>query len=127
MPARKRNSIATLPDQVSRDEMAELISHAWKIKAISQRETCNRLNIDQSQFSRIVNGRFATPRGHAASVFAYAKSCLTDRREDSESLDQLAVLRAQLTEQLYEAWDKTADGANALSSILEGARRLRVT
>lgn len=119
---KKAVRLASAVGVVSRDEMATVIGKAWRTRAIKQKEACADLQINQGQFSRLVNGRFSTPKGHACRLFAYAK----DRLHGSSGVGnaELTTLHQKLNDQLMSAWDRTAEGAEAIGRILEGAALL---
>ena len=104
--------------------MAKFIRGAWKRKDISQKEVARDLGIHQSQFSKLVNGRFKKADGHAARLFEYSKQRQgTGARAPASA--EAETIRSALTERLMRAWDGTAEGARALETILDGAARLR--
>ncbi len=103
--------------------MSATIALAWRTGRLPQQETCAALRIHQSQFSRLVNGRFVRPTGHAAALFAYAERQL--KRHDRADPWPDHRLKEQLLSELLAAWDGTRAGADALRQILRGARHLR--
>jgi transcriptional regulator with XRE-family HTH domain len=104
--------------------MAAFIRSAWENQDISQKEVARDLGIHQSQFSKLVNGRFKEADGHAARLFEYSKQRQgAGGRARSPAVAE--TIRASLTERLMQAWDGTAEGARALEAILDGAARLR--
>lgn len=107
------------------EEMAAVIHSAWRRKVISQKQVERDLGIHQSQFSKIVNGQFKGTNGHAGRLFEYSKLHENAAQPQAGTKDTEA-LRSSLTEQLMRAWDGTAEGAQALKTILDGAARLRV-
>lgn len=107
------------------EEMAAVIRSAWQRKVISQKQVERDLGIHQSQFSKIVNGQFKGVNGHAGRLFEYSKLHEGAAQRQSGTKDTEA-LRSSLTERLMRAWDGTAEGAQALKTILDGAARLRV-
>lgn len=100
-----------------------MIRDAWESGRLNQREVEARLGIRQSQFSKLVNGKFKRASGHAVRLYEYSKSRIARRREPDAAAPE-EVKRA-LTDRLMRAWDGTPDGAKALESILEGLTRLR--
>ena len=104
--------------------MAAFIRGAWERKDISQREVARDLGIHQSQFSKLVNGQFKEAGGHAARLFEYSKRRQGASGRASTSTEA-ELIRLALTERLLRAWDGTAEGAQALETILDGAARLR--
>lgn len=103
--------------------MAAVIRRAWEGGHLSQREVTARLGIHQSQFSKLVNGKFKRASGHALRLYEYSKGRIA-RRYQPDIATSRDVKRA-LTDQLMRAWDGTPEGARALESILEGVTRLR--
>ena len=102
--------------------MARAIELAWKNGLFTQDKAAKALGVSQSQISKIVRGQFKRPTGKAKELFEYSK------RLSAKSPKQLNVtesLRATLTERLFRAWDGTAEGAQALGDILDGAHKLR--
>jgi transcriptional regulator with XRE-family HTH domain len=108
----------------SPEEMAARIRSAWKRKEITQSQVERDLGIHQSQFSKLVNGRFKEANGHAARLFEYSIQREGAGQREACAADAEA-LRSSLTERLMRAWDGTTEGARALEAILEGAARLR--
>lgn len=112
------------PSLPTPQEMAAFIRSAWENQDISQKEVARDLGIHQSQFSKLVNGRFKEADGHAARLFEYSKQRQgAGGRARSPAVAE--TIRASLTERLMQAWDGTAEGARALEAILDGAARLR--
>ncbi|WP_412854327.1 helix-turn-helix domain-containing protein [Cupriavidus metallidurans] len=106
------------------EEMAETIRKAWRRRDISQKQVERDLGIHQSQFSKLVNGRFKEANGHASRLFEYSKRHEGTAQLQSGETDTEA-LRSALTERLMRAWDGTDEGARALGAILDGVARLR--
>lgn len=104
--------------------MAAAIRSAWLRGDISQKQVQQDLGIHQSQFSKLVNGRFKGTAGHAGRLFEYSKKHNGAGQRQSRGTDTEA-LKAALTKRLIRAWDGTSDGAKALEAILEGVERLR--
>lgn len=103
--------------------MARVIHAAWKAGLIPQEKTCSDLRIDQSQFSRIVNGKFSRPTGHAATLYAYANMQMRGIHVASV-LDRDAAAQ-QLVQVVLATWDKTEAGAQALSTAIKAMGRLQ--
>jgi transcriptional regulator with XRE-family HTH domain len=104
--------------------MAALIRSAWERKDISQKEVARDLGIHQSQFSKLVNGLFKEADGHAARLFEYSKQ-RQGAGARARAPAEPETIRSALTERLMRAWDGTAEGAQALETILDGVVRLR--
>lgn len=115
--------IAPLP---SANEMAKVIRNAWLHGHITQRNVAEDLGIHQSQFSKLVNGKFKQTGGHAERLFEYSRRRLDLSAPGSRTIDADA-LEAALMKRLLRAWDGTPDGAKALEAILDGVARLRRT
>lgn len=117
MHNRNQPKKAKNPPSVDCDEMARVIHAAWKAGLIPQKATCTKLRIDQGQFSKIVNGKFRRPIGHAASLFAYADMQI--RSVDAPSLTESDAAAQQLVQVVLATWDKTEAGARALSTAIK--------
>jgi hypothetical protein len=78
--------------------------------------------VSQSQVSKIVRGQFKRPEGNAKELFEYSQRLAAKRRKQVNATEDM---RATLTDRLLRAWDGTAEGAQALCDILDGAHKLR--
>lgn len=123
MTTRNQKNNTTTARLADRDEMVRVISAAWKAGLIPRKRTCAELHIDQGQFSKIVNGKFTRPRGHAASIFAYAEMQLRGGKAPPAS--EQAAAADRLVKVVLAAWDKTEAGAQALSTAIEAMGRLQ--
>lgn len=103
--------------------MARVINAAWKAGRLPRKPTCANLRLNQGQFSRIVHGKFIRPSGHAAALFAYAKMRLSGECTISEAKRDSAAER--LVQVVLATWDKTEEGAQALSTAIEAMGRLQ--
>lgn len=117
----RRSAEKLLP--VDRDEMARVIHIAWKAGLLPQGKTCSDLRIDQGQFSKIVNGKFSRPTGHAATLYAYANMQLRGIHAASAVGRDAAAQR--LVQVVLATWDKTEAGAQALSTAIMAMGRLQ--
>lgn len=106
-----------------RDEMARVIHAAWKSGLLPQEQTCSELRLDQGQFSKIVNGKFTRPSGHAAALYAYADMQLRGIRAAPATEKDAAA--QQLIQVVLATWDKTEAGAQALSTAIKAMGRLQ--
>lgn len=103
--------------------MARVIHTAWKAGLLPQEQTCSDLGIDQGQFSKIVNGKFSRPAGHAAALYAYADMQLRDIQAARVAGRDAAA--QQLVEVVLATWDKSEAGAQALSTAIKAMGRLQ--
>jgi len=103
--------------------MARVIHTAWEAGLLPQKKTCSALRIDQGQFSKIVNGKFSRPSGHAATLFAYADMQLRCIHEQHAVGVDAAAQR--LVQVVLATWDKTEAGAQAVSTAIKAMGRLQ--
>lgn len=127
MQESKCKTVASNGCYPSAEEMHLYIRCAWENGVFSQAEAAAELGVDQGQVSKIVNGHFRRPGGHAARLFAYAKGRLeaSGTFDTSRDRDGTQGMQNALIASLLSAWDGTTRGAEALIDILNGARQLQ--
>jgi len=116
--------LSTTPStvEVTAQAMAKAIEEAWNNGLFTQDMAAKALGVSQGQISKLVRGQFKRPKGHAKALFEYSKMLLGERPDHAAAAD---AMRKSLTARLLRAWDGTAEGAQALGDILDGAHKLR--
>lgn len=118
---RRGGSAAPILD---RDFVYRTVKDAWQRRLFTQEEVARHLKVNQGQISKILNGHFVRPTGHALRLFEYANSLSVDQpAPDAE----LQAMKARLIDKLMSAWDQSTQGARALEDLLDVARDLAAT
>ena len=111
-----------MPRSPGHAEMLAAFQRVKKLRLVQQREISAELGIHQGQVSKILRGEFVFPRGNALRVFEYVKRRLDAGAPPPADIQSLGD---ELTRKLMSTWDRTPDGAKALSAILDGVSRLQ--
>lgn len=97
--------------QVKIDTFAGLAAKA-KRAGITQVSIANALGIDQSQVSRVLNGRVKGSSKAAKKICNYVECASTAVTREAVCNNE------ELIQSLVEVWDGTDDHANALANVI---------